>query len=90
MKLKLNFVIMKMNLCKWLNYLMKESLSIIVILPKINKASNPMEEVKTFNANHPFIFMKYHKASEEILFMARFNPLIFTRIVIKHKKTTII
>ena len=26
-----------------------------------------MEEVKTFNANHPFIFIKYHKASEEIL-----------------------
>ena len=50
-----------------------------------------MEEVKTFNANHPFIFIKYHKASEEILFMGKvYNPLIFTKIVIKHKMKTII
>ena len=36
-----------------------------------------MEEVKNFNANHPFIFMIYHKTSEEILFMGKvYNPSI--------------
>lgn len=36
-----------------------------------------MEEVKYFNANHPFMFMIYHKINEEILFMGKvYNPLV--------------